>query len=582
MAAVDIGVDFGGTGLRAAYVGPDGTAQVLALTSADWPWLLCEPAADGPLPVVFPSLKSKLGLTESVERDGRPVSPADVVAEALGALRARITQETGAEVGQTVISIPARYSSVQRTALTGAASQAGLTDVALVSDSLAAVIGQADTDSSETYLVYAMGYEGIELGLVRAVRGRYRVLGYEGLARPGGRALDERLLGAWMSALRKNGVNIDLSDRTGWMWARRAAQAVKEGLSVADIVPFPQFRVGSDRGVLLTIERRAFAQEVRVLLARSLDRVDGLFGQTEMTKQNVDRVLLVGGSTRLDELRTLVSELGPATLTAPDHVARGAARYANQLASRSPMAYEGPLGVGRGDDEQSPATAGSPLPVTVLTVPQIDARDAPAAGPSARVDGVDRARELIAAGNIEDARRELRRLIADSRALLAEISDSAPPKPAAGGQKPKPNPPDSSPPGLTSAAHLIAHAKRLLDNGKVAEAIATSHLAWERAPGRADVFDAMIDMHCTAAMANPAVERFPQDEKWLRCALSHDQGNVRVRVLLAERLYTHAVQLSRLDRTAEALRAVGAALAWDPDHQQSLELRRRLGRARSR
>lgn len=578
MAAVDIGVDFGGTGLRAAYVGLDGTAKVLALTSADWPWLLCEPAADGPLPVVFPSLKSKLGLAESVERDGRPVSPTDVVGEALGALRARITQETGAEVGQTVISIPARYSSVQRTALTTAASQAGLTDVALVSDSLAAVIGQADTDSSETYLVYAMGYEGIELGLVRAVRGRYRVLGYEGLARPGGRALDERLLAAWLSALRKNGVNIDLPDRTGWMWARRAAQAVKEGLSVADIVPFPQFRVGSDRGVLLTIERQAFAQAVRVLLARSLDRVDGLFGQTEMTKQNVDRVLLVGGSTRLDELRTLVSELGPATLTAPDHVARGAARYANQLASRSPMAYEGPLGVGRGDDEQSPATAGSPLPVTVLTVPQIDARDAPAAGPSARVDSVDRARELIAAGNIEDAKRELRRLIADSRALLAEISDSAPPKS---------NPPGSSalspsPPGLTSAAHLIAHAKRLLDNGEVADAIATSHLAWERAPGQADVFDAMIDMHCTAAMANPTVERFPQDEKWLRCALSHDQGNVRVRALLAERLYTHAVQLSRLDRTAEALRAVGAALAWDPDHQQSLELRRRLGRARSR
>src|SRR2546430_898298 len=85
-----------------------------------------------------------------------------------------------------------------------------------------------------TFLVYGMGYEGFELGLVRAVRGRYRVLGYECAAAPGGNTLDAQVLRGRLTVLRQHGALPDevRQGESGWRRLRMIAEKVKERLVI--------------------------------------------------------------------------------------------------------------------------------------------------------------------------------------------------------------------------------------------------------------------------------------------------------------------------------------------------------------
>ncbi|WP_206295922.1 hypothetical protein, partial [Streptomyces sp. SID10115] len=127
----------------------------------------------------------------------------------------------------------------------------------------------------------------------------------------------------------------------------------------------------------------------------------------------------------------------------------------------------------------------------------------------------------------------------------------------------------------------IARARALLSLGRYDHAVQASHIAWQDAanrPAGADMLDAMIDVHCAAAMADMAPEHFADAEQWLNCAYNHDPTNVRVRGLLAERTFRHAVELDRRGERDEAIEALGKCLTWDPEHAEADALLRRLNR----
>src|SRR4051812_22673465 len=111
MAVIHVGIDLGSTRLYAAYAARGDAARGVSVAGAAWPWLLCEPASGGPVPVSFPSLKSRLGNAAHVVSNGVRVDPADVVARALDMVRAEIVREPGRSVGKTVISVPAKFFS---------------------------------------------------------------------------------------------------------------------------------------------------------------------------------------------------------------------------------------------------------------------------------------------------------------------------------------------------------------------------------------------------------------------------------------------------------------------------------------
>jgi Flp pilus assembly protein TadD len=177
---------------------------------------------------------------------------------------------------------------------------------------------------------------------------------------------------------------------------------------------------------------------------------------------------------------------------------------------------------------------------------------------------LDNIRKMIDSGQPGVARTELRTLITEAQALLDEL-DAPTPQAA----------------GPTSAADLIGIARKRLNDGDHRNAIALAHLAWREAPHDVDVFEEMLDLHCAAAMTNPTMASFEEDERWLRCALHHDPTNARIRRLLAERNHQQGKDQLRAGNREEARRALSATLNWAPDHPEAITQLRELDQRRT-
>ncbi|WP_157872260.1 Hsp70 family protein, partial [Streptomyces silaceus] len=352
-APVSLGIDFGATGLRALYALPDKPGRRLDAEPGDGPWLLCEPVDTGVLPVTFPSLKSRLGSGRPVRVGGAAFDTDQIVVRMLRSLRERVEEAAPGRVAQTVISVPARFGSAQRAALRDAAREAGLEPARLISDSMAAVIGHMTERDSGTCLVYGMGYEGFELGLIRSVRGHFRSLGYEGGATSGGRAFDAETLSSAVRLLsRHRGAgSVTGVDAAVWQDLRARGQEAREALGRPDGPEAAVLDLGLGAAVPLwvRIARHDLDAYLDLHVRRTLDRARALLDQSGMTPSDVDTLLLVGGNTRMEQVRSRVAGLGRQSVQAPPELlALGALKHAVRLvggaASAGPAALEeGPL-----------------------------------------------------------------------------------------------------------------------------------------------------------------------------------------------------------------------------------------------
>ncbi|MFJ2773963.1 Hsp70 family protein [Streptomyces sp. NPDC087300] len=614
---VSLGIDFGATGVRALYALPDRPGRRVEPVPDDGPWLLCEPAETGELPVTFPSLKSRVGSGRPVHLGGKPFDPDALVVRLLRSLRERVEAAARGRVAQTVISVPARFGSAQRAALRDAAREAGLDPTRLVSDSMAAVIGHMTDRDSGTCLVYGMGYEGFEIGLIRSVRGHFRSLGYEGGATSGGRAFDAETLSSAVRLLRRHrGAGSVLGvDPAVWQGLRARGQEAREALGLPD---GPEAAVldlepGAGPPLWVRFARHDLDAYLDLHVRRTMDRAQALLDQSGMTASDVDTLLLVGGNTLMEQVRSRVAGLGRQSVQAPPELlALGALKHAVRLAGGA--ASSGPSALEEGPLEPAAAVQDTlsdapPLTATLVGAEGSGEPGAVRVGPSAtdgasgadgtsgagreiaavpdprQVRDVAQARLLVRQGRADEAEALLHGIIAEARELLAELDGSrraspepAPPAPATAPTQPPPTPA----PALDYASRRqLARAQALLSLGRYDHAVQAAHIAWQDAatrPTGADMLDAMIDVHCSAAMADMAPEHFADAERWLKCAYNHDPTNVRVRGLLAERTFRHAVELDRRQERDEAIEALGKCLTWDPEHADAEALLRRLNR----
>jgi hypothetical protein len=570
VTSISIGLDLGSTGLRTAW--PDGSGRIETHGDSGGGLLLYEQPAANALGVDFPALKGVLGSDASLAVDGQPLRPVEVMSEALNAIRVGVEHETGRRVAQAIVAVPARYATSQRTVLREAALDAGFSDLQLVSDSACAVIGHtAGSDSGSTVLVYSLGYSGLELALVRGKRGHLRALGYEGDVTSGGRLLDQVVLQLWIEAFRQRDLVFDSRAWGPRIWTRLRAQAeaTKEQLSgekqaTLDIrVSVP----GSGQQAPPVLTRAAFEEAIAPSVAASIERIRALLEQTASTAEDIEAVLLVGGSTRIPFIREAVArELGCVPILAgADEIARGAALHAARLTTGSPDALEDSAGVAaqherpprRGPLRPAPrngraAARGSSL----VAIPAGDEDELADPLPTLAMLE-DYARRLAAGGRAGAAGDRLRALVCDAGAVLDKLCAMTPDRAAV----------------PRMAAEALDRAEALLADGSHAAAVAHAHLAWAHAGESPEVFDQMVEIHCRAAMAS---DRYEDAVEWLTCAYGHDQSNERVRGLLAERHYVHAKELGDRRRPRDALRAIDAALRWSPDHVLAQELRQAL------
>ena len=261
-------------------------------------------------------------------------SPVEVSAEILATLRFRAEDTFNDDLYGAVITVPAYFDDAQRQATKDAAQLAGLNVLRLINEPTAAAIAYGLDQSSEgVYAVYDLGGGTFDISILRLTRGVFEVLATGGDSALGGDDYDRALVEFVQSTT--SCVVATPSDKAQVMVVARAC---KEALSSQDSVQFDLTL--SSGAVSCTVTRAQFEDACKPLTQRTLNAVRKALRDAGLQKQDIQGVVMVGGSTRMPHIQTAVADLlgcEPLTNLNPDEVvALGAAIQANQLAGNNP------------------------------------------------------------------------------------------------------------------------------------------------------------------------------------------------------------------------------------------------------
>ncbi|MFY8103019.1 MAG: Fe-S protein assembly chaperone HscA [Ramlibacter sp.] len=257
-------------------------------------------------------------------------SPVEVSAEILATLRYRAEDSFDDDLYGAVITVPAYFDDAQRQATKDAAQLAGLNVLRLINEPTAAAIAYGLDNASEgVYAVYDLGGGTFDISILRLSRGVFEVLATGGDSALGGDDYD-RALAAVMRA--RAGLEITAPEDKAAI--QMAARSAKEALSVLASVSVP-VRSG-EREVTVIVTREEFEAATADLTARTLTAVRKALRDAKLSREEVQGVVMVGGSTRMPQVQRAVGGFfgrEPLNNLNPDEVvALGAAIQANQLA----------------------------------------------------------------------------------------------------------------------------------------------------------------------------------------------------------------------------------------------------------
>ena len=259
------------------------------------------------------------------------ISPVQVSAEILKALRERAEQALGGEIVGAVITVPAYFDDAQRQATKDAAALAGLEVFRLLNEPTAAAVAYGLDQAAEgTYAVYDLGGGTFDISILKLTRGVFEVLATNGDPALGGDDFDHAVYD-WLCE--RNGYTALSAIDTRRLLS--AAREAKELLSKLEEVDFhTEMSDGSIANI--AIDRTTFTRLTEGLVKRTLSPVRKALRDADLTVEDVKGVVLVGGATRMPIIQAAVAELfgqTPLTDLDPDKVvALGAAMQANLLA----------------------------------------------------------------------------------------------------------------------------------------------------------------------------------------------------------------------------------------------------------
>ncbi|HLC52436.1 MAG TPA: molecular chaperone DnaK [Candidatus Nanoarchaeia archaeon] len=288
------------------------------------------------------SIKRKMGGNEKVEIDGKGYTPEQISAMILQKLKKDAEAYLGQPVKNAVITVPAYFNDSERQATKNAGEIAGLNVLRIINEPTAASLayGLERQDREHTILVFDFGGGTFDVSILELGEGIFEVKSTSGDNRLGGDDVDQIIMDHLVDKFKKStGINLN-NDPTAVQRLKEAAEKAKIELStktkVEISIPFITADQNGPKHIKEDLTRAKFEELISEILKRLEGPVKQALKDADLTSEKVDKIIFVGGSTRIPAVQELVKRLtnkdGDKSVNPDEAVAIGAAVQAGVMA----------------------------------------------------------------------------------------------------------------------------------------------------------------------------------------------------------------------------------------------------------
>lgn len=293
-------------------------------------------------PNTISSIKRHMGEKYSVDVDGKTYTPQEISAKILQYLKSYAEGYLGETVNKAVITVPAYFTDAQRQATKDAGRIAGLEVERIINEPTAAALayGADKTDQDKTIMVFDLGGGTFDVSILELGGGVFKVVATSGDNHLGGDDFDNAIANYIVEEFKKaNGIDLS-QDKMAMQRIKEESEKAKKELSTTQqthiSMPFISANESGPLHIDMDLTRAKFDELTKDLVQRTLKPVQDALKDAELTKNDIDEIILVGGSTRIPAVQELIKkELGkePNKSVNPDEcVAMGAAIQGGVLA----------------------------------------------------------------------------------------------------------------------------------------------------------------------------------------------------------------------------------------------------------